>query len=49
MKAFVHELGMFNLKNMEEPTAKQGQVVVSIRVAGLNRRDLYIPDRRGNE
>lgn len=48
MKAFVHELGELKLKEMEEPTAKEGQVVISIRVAGLNRRDLYIPDRRGN-
>ena len=48
MKAFVHEQGELKLKEMEEPTAKEGQVVVSIRCAGLNRRDLYIPDRRGN-
>jgi zinc-binding alcohol dehydrogenase/oxidoreductase len=48
MKAFVHELGELKLKEMEEPTAGEGQVVVSIFSAGLNRRDLYIHDRRGN-
>lgn len=47
MQAFVHEYGELKLKDMEEPTAGKGQVVVSIRVAGLNRRDLYIPNRRG--
>lgn len=48
MKACVHEHGRFKVKEMKEPTAEEGQVVVSIRVAGLNRRDLYIPDRRGS-
>ena len=48
MKAYVHEDGELKLKEMEEPTAREGQVVVSIRSAGLNRRDLYIPERRGN-
>jgi len=47
MKAFVHEIGELKIKEMQEPIAEEGQVVVSIRVAGLNRRDLYIPDRRG--
>lgn len=46
MKAFVHEYGQLKIKEMEEPTAKEGQVVVSIRIAGINRRDLYIPNRR---
>lgn len=49
MKAFVLELGELKIKDMEEPSAKKGQVVVSIHVAGLNRRDLYIPDRQGNK
>ncbi|WP_017381116.1 zinc-binding dehydrogenase [Paenisporosarcina sp. TG-14] len=48
MKAFVHELGELKIKEMDEPTAQQGQVVVSIKVAGLNRRDLIIPNRLGN-
>lgn len=47
MRAFVHENGQLKVREMEEPIAKDGQVVVSIHVAGLNRRDLYIPDRRG--
>ncbi|QBP42842.1 zinc-binding dehydrogenase [Paenisporosarcina antarctica] len=49
MKAFVHELGELKLKEMDEPTAQEGQVVVSIKVAGLNRRDLIIPNRLGDE
>jgi len=48
MKAFVHERGVLKVKDVEEPSASQGQVVVSIRAAGLNRRDLYIPNRRGH-
>lgn len=32
---------------MPEPTPKAGEVVVSLKVAGLNRRDLYIPNRMG--
>jgi len=48
MKAFVHELGELNIKEMNDPTAQEGQVVVSIRVAGLNRRDLMVPNRLGN-
>lgn len=47
MRAFVHDHGQLKIKEMEDPIAGEGQVVVSIRVAGLNRRDLYIPDRRG--
>src|SRR5699024_8392053 len=30
---------------MPEPTAAAGEVVVSLKVAGLNRRDLYIRNR----
>lgn len=33
---------------MPEPIAKEGEVVVQLRVAGLNRRDLYIPKRMGD-
>ena len=47
MKAFVHDHGHLKVKEMKDPIAREGQVVVSIRVAGLNRRDLYIPNRRG--
>lgn len=46
LKALVHEFGQFKIKDMSEPVAEAGEVVVSLRVAGLNRRDLYIPARR---
>ncbi|AIF43939.1 zinc-binding dehydrogenase [Virgibacillus sp. SK37] len=49
MKAFVHEFGELKIKDMPEPTAQDNEVVVSLRTAGLNRRDLYIPNRRGDE
>lgn len=49
MKAFVHEFGQLKLQEMEAPTAGDGEVVVALRSAGLNRRDLYIPNRRGDE
>src|SRR5690625_94193 len=47
MKAFVLEYGELKIKDMREPTPKAGEVVVAIKVAGLNRRDLYIPNRMG--
>ncbi|WP_404459089.1 zinc-binding dehydrogenase [Oceanobacillus kapialis] len=49
MKAFVHEYGELKIKEMEEPIPTEGQVVVALKAAGLNRRDLYIPNRRGDE
>lgn len=49
LKAFVHEFGELKIKDMPEPTAQDNEVVVSLRTAGLNRRDLYIPNRRGDE
>ncbi|SET28012.1 zinc-binding alcohol dehydrogenase/oxidoreductase [Oceanobacillus limi] len=49
MKAFVHEYGNLKLRDMEEPVAGEGEVVVALRFAGLNRRDLYIPSRRGDK
>ncbi|MFB4169533.1 zinc-binding dehydrogenase [Virgibacillus sp. JSM 102003] len=49
MKAFVHEFGETKLKDMAVPFADHGQVTVSIRTAGLNRRDISIPKRRGND
>ncbi len=48
MKAFIHEAGELKIGNMEEPIANKGEVIVALKVAGLNRRDLYIPARRGN-
>ncbi|KXH87565.1 zinc-binding dehydrogenase [Sporosarcina sp. HYO08] len=49
MKAVIHEMGKLKVGQIEDPVAKQGEVIVSIKVAGLNRRDLYIPRRRGNQ
>lgn len=49
MKAFVHEYGETKIKVMDEPVAGNGEIVVALHVAGLNRRDLFIPNRRGND
>src|SRR5699024_9879925 len=35
------------LKDMAEPIAKADEVIVKLKVVGLNRRDLYIPNRLG--
>lgn len=47
MKAFVLEYGKLKLKEMPDPKPNSGEVVVKLKVAGLNRRDLYIPNRMG--
>lgn len=49
MKAFVYEMGEWKLKEMEDPVAEPGEAVVALKVSGLNRRDLYIPARRGSD
>lgn len=49
MKAFVVEYGELKLKDMPEPKPGNNEIVVKLKVAGLNRRDLYIQDRRGND
>lgn len=49
MKAYIHEFGQLKNSVVEEPTAKKGEVVVRLKTAGLNRRDLYIKNRRGDE
>lgn len=46
MKAFVHERDELIVKEMEEPIPKANEVLVKLKAAGLNRRDLYIPQRR---
>ncbi|CDQ40304.1 MULTISPECIES: zinc-binding dehydrogenase [Virgibacillus] len=46
MKAFVHGNGILEVKDMNEPTPNENEVVVSLKMAGLNRRDLAIPGRR---
>lgn len=47
MKAYVYEYGEHKLTEMPEVEPKAGEVVVNIKVAGLNRRDLYIANRIG--
>lgn len=48
MKAFVHEHGKVLIKGVDAPNAGKREVVVSLRVAGLNRRDVAVPMRRGD-
>jgi zinc-binding alcohol dehydrogenase/oxidoreductase len=49
MKAFVHEYGELKEKEMDDPIAKKGEVVIALQTAGLNRRDIMIPNRRGDD
>ncbi|RYG73990.1 NAD(P)-dependent alcohol dehydrogenase [Lentibacillus lipolyticus] len=49
MKAFVHEYGELQLKEMDKPFADHGQVTVALKTAGLNRRDCAVPGRRGEK
>ena len=49
MKAFIHEFGSLKIGQVADPVAGSGEVVVSLRTAGINRRDLGIPNRRGDE
>ncbi|WP_087973115.1 zinc-binding dehydrogenase [Oceanobacillus rekensis] len=49
MKAFVLEHGELTIKEMDEPVVGSHEVIVALRTAGLNRRDLYIPDRMGSD
>lgn len=46
MKGFVHEDEKLLIREMSVPVPKGTEVVVSLKTAGLNRRDLYIPNRR---
>lgn len=48
VKAFIHGAGRLEVSEIEGPIVAAGEVVVAIRAAGLNRRDLYIPARRGD-
>src|SRR5699024_5581260 len=48
MKAFVWEQGEHTIKEMTPSTPQKDEVVVDIKVAGLNRRDLYISNRMGD-
>lgn len=49
MKAYVLQNGTLQLKQMPEPQIGAEEVVVALRAVGLNRRDLYIRNRVGNE
>lgn len=49
LKAFVHENGKLDVKNIDEPSLNDDEVLISIRTAGLNRRDIGIPNRRGRK
>lgn len=49
LQAFVFEYGELKIKEMPEPSPGKNEVVIKLKTAGLNRRDLYIPDRRGND
>ncbi|GGB53671.1 alcohol dehydrogenase [Lentibacillus populi] len=46
MKAFVHEYGNLVVKDIADPQAGDGEVVVALQAAGLNHRDLFIASRR---
>lgn len=43
------ESGELKLKDMKEPKAKPGEVVVSLKAAGINRRDLGLLKRYGDK
>lgn len=47
MRAFVLEAGELKLSTLPEPSPGKGEAVVQLKVAGLNRRDLYIKSRWG--
>lgn len=49
MKAYVYEFGQLTLKDMPVAQVGKDDVLVSLKVAGLNRRDLYIPNRMGDK
>lgn len=49
MKAFVIEEGKLKIREMEEPAVQAGEVVVALKAAGINRRDLGLVRRHGNK
>ena len=49
MKAYALQQGELTVREMPDPKAKAGEVVVEIKNAGLNRRDLMIKNRVGNK
>ncbi|WP_252502658.1 zinc-binding dehydrogenase [Sporosarcina sp. Marseille-Q4943] len=48
MKAVIHVNGQLKIDEMQEPIARNGEVVVALHAAGLNRRDIKVPERRGS-
>lgn len=48
MRAFVHIGKLTYLTDMPQPKLEATEVRVALKTAGLNRRDLYIPGRRGD-
>lgn len=49
VKAFVHNKGKLEVNEMNQPVVGHDEVLVTVKTAGLNRRDLYIPNRRGKD
>ncbi|MDX8044853.1 zinc-binding dehydrogenase [Gracilibacillus sp. S3-1-1] len=49
MKAYVIQNGEYQLKDVEQPDPESNQVIVRLRTAGLNHRDLMIKNRVGNQ
>src|SRR5699024_7248400 len=49
MKAFVFEQGEHKIKDMDVAAPQGKEVVVNLKAAGLNRRDLYISNRLGKD
>ncbi|MDY0406052.1 zinc-binding dehydrogenase [Virgibacillus sp. 179-BFC.A HS] len=48
MKAFVYDHGKYQVKDMPDPKANAGEVVIALKRAGLNHRDLFIANRLGD-
>src|SRR5699024_12466981 len=48
MKAYITELGQYKLSDMSIEEVGANDVLVSLKVAGLNRRDLSIANRMGS-
>lgn len=47
MKAYVHQGTNYQYTEVQKPTPTETEVLVRLSYAGLNRRDLYIANRRG--
>lgn len=46
MKAFVHEKGKLQVKDIADPKLADDEVIIRIQAAGLNHRDLFTPKKR---